>query len=143
MRTTLLMPIMLLIAGCQMTVPFNTAPAPKGATQLQRIDGRISYRQRIALPPDAVAIVDLIDISRADAAAPVIATTRIPTQGRQVPIDFSLDYDPVRILPNMRYALRARITNAAGTLMWTTDTAFPLSFAGEPVELMMVQAGRN
>ncbi|TIV73114.1 MAG: hypothetical protein E5V93_18665, partial [Mesorhizobium sp.] len=41
------------------------------------IAGEVTYRERIALPPDAVLVVELADVSLADAPAIVIAKRRI------------------------------------------------------------------
>lgn len=59
------------------------------------IRGELSYRARIALPPDAVAKLEL----RAGPApsGAIIAEREIPLDGRQVPIDFTLEFDPQAI----------------------------------------------
>ena len=76
------------------------------------VTGTVAYRERMALPPDAVVEVRLSDVSRQDVAAPVIAETTILPEGRQVPIPFELRYDPGKIEPNRVYALRATIRSA-------------------------------
>lgn len=132
----------LAMTACQMTVPFNTAPTREGYTRLDRLTGTIAYRERIALPPDATVEVRIVDVSLMDAPAETIALARFPSEGRQVPLPFAIDYDPARIIQGRRYALQARISDAGGKLLWITDTAFHLSFAGEPLEIPLVQATR-
>ena len=61
------------------------------------------------------------------------------TEGRQVPIPFTLDYDPARIVRAGNYAVSARITDASGKLLWITDTHFNLPAPGTPATLMLVQ----
>jgi putative lipoprotein len=57
------------------------------------VSGTVFYRERIALPPGAALTVQLADVSKADAPIDVIATeTRILST--QVPVPFSLSYDP-------------------------------------------------
>jgi len=73
------------------------------------VTGTVTYRQRIALPPNAKIEVKLQDVSRADAPAMTIAEQTI-TADRQVPIPFSLSYDPATIIPNHSYSILARIT---------------------------------
>jgi uncharacterized lipoprotein YbaY len=87
--------------------------------EMGMIEGTVTYLQRIALPPNAVVEVILEDISRADAPAPVIARQIIETNGKQVPIEFALQYDPTALDPKARYNLRARIT-VDGKLIWTS-----------------------
>jgi uncharacterized lipoprotein YbaY len=81
------------------------------------LTGTVTYRQRIALPSGSVVEVQLQDVSRADAAAQVIATQIITTTGENVPIPFTLTYDPAQIDPRFTYALSARIT-VNGELRW-------------------------
>jgi uncharacterized lipoprotein YbaY/heat shock protein HslJ len=114
----------------------STAVAPAGSS----ISGTATYRERMALPPDAVFEVTLEDVSRADAPSVVVASTRVPSPG--LPIQFSIGYDPARIEANRRYAVRARVTNN-GQLLFITDAAAPVLGAANVrrVELLLVRAG--
>ncbi len=106
------------------------------------LSGTVTYLPRIALPPDAVVHVRLEDVSLADAPATTLAEQTIPTQGRQVPIPFTLEYDPGRLEPGHRYAVRAEIRSPGDGLLWTTDTLHPVLTAGAPldrVEIRVVQ----
>jgi putative lipoprotein len=73
------------------------------------VKGEITYRERIALPPDALVIVQLADVSLADAPAAIVAEQKITPTG-QVPIPFELKFDSSAIQANNSYALQARIT---------------------------------
>jgi uncharacterized lipoprotein YbaY len=84
------------------------------------IRGSAAYRERMALPPGAVLAVALLDISRADAPAETLAEARIPIEG-QVPVGFALPYDPARIQPSHRYAIRGAI-EVEGRTAFRTDT---------------------
>jgi putative lipoprotein len=124
------------LAGCQVSVPFNTAPSRAHNSKLVQLAGSVSYRQRIALPDDAVLTMRLRDPD-----GNVVAIDREATKGRQVPLDFTLDYDPARIVEGRRYELSADIADAAGKPLWTSAAPFPVSFAGEPIAIMLEQAG--
>ncbi|WP_395336136.1 YbaY family lipoprotein [Novosphingobium sp. BL-8H] len=106
------------------------------------LTGHATYRERIALPPDARLSVAIADVSRMDTAAPVIASTEFATEGWQVPLAFTLDYDASKIDPRGRYAVSARITDGAGQLVWITDTHTSLPAPGQAVELMLVRVQR-
>ena len=54
------------------------------------LTGTVSYRERVALPPDAVAEVSVIDATVQDVAATVVAKTAVPSEGKQVPLPFTL-----------------------------------------------------
>ncbi len=67
------------------------------------LTGTVTYRARVALPAGAVIEVRLLDVSRADptslragAPADTLARAEIVTRGEQVPVAFSLSYDPER-----------------------------------------------
>jgi putative lipoprotein len=60
----------------------------------QTVAGSVTYRERMMLPPTAVVEVTLEDVSRADAPAIAIASTRIESPGAP-PIDYAL-VRPVR-----------------------------------------------
>jgi putative lipoprotein len=101
------------------------------------LTGTITYRARVALPPGAVIEVRLLDVSRADpstslrAGAPADALARagIVTRGEQVPVAFSLSYDPDAIQPRRRYALQATIA-VEGKIAWRTAMQHPVFVDG-------------
>lgn len=80
-----------------------------GFAEERKISGDISYRERIALPPNAVLTVQLADVSLADAPSSVVAMQTVSPAG-QVPIAFELVFDSAAIQPRTDYALQARIT---------------------------------
>jgi putative lipoprotein len=94
----------------------------------QSIQGTATYRERIALPPEATFEATLEDVSRADAPADVIARTRLTPAGTP-PIRFDIAVDLARILPDRRYVVRARIL-VGDRLMFTTDSSYPVLTQG-------------
>lgn len=115
------------------------AAARSASAQPHAVTGMAAYRERIALPPGSVLEVALIDISRADAPAERIAEARIEVQG-QVPIPFSLPYDPARIRPQARIAVEARLL-VDGRPMWRNAQIVPAltQGAGNAVEVPLVR----
>lgn len=67
-------------------------------TNLTAVIGTVTYRPRIALPPNAVVEVSLVDVSRADAPAITLAGQSIVTGGRQVPIPSSWSTTPTALM---------------------------------------------
>ncbi len=110
-------------AGFLLAAPVGAAPA--------RVTGTALYLQRIALPPTAVLTVQLVDISRQDAPATVIATQMIPTSGQAPPYAFALVYDTTAISPNLTYAVQARIEDG-GQLLFRTTQAYLVITQGRP-----------
>ncbi len=106
-----------------------------------RVTGTVTYRQRIALPPDAVVDVWLQDVSRANAPAVLLGHQTIVAGGRQVPFAFEIKYDPSWITANAMVVVRATIT-VGGRLMFTTTTVQRVITGGYPsegIELVLQQ----
>jgi uncharacterized lipoprotein YbaY len=80
-----------------------TALPVAGAAQVK---GTATYRERIALTPDAVFEAMLEDVSKADAPAMVVGSVRIDKPG-QVPIRFEIPFDPARIDQSRSYSVLA------------------------------------
>ncbi|RWO26817.1 MAG: META domain-containing protein [Mesorhizobium sp.] len=106
------------------------------------LKGEVMYRERIALPPNAVLSVPLADVSLAEATAAVIGERKVAPAG-QVPIKFEISFDPQVIRPHMTYALQARIT-VDDRLLFISDMRHqvdPLSDA--PIMLKMVTSSEQ
>jgi uncharacterized lipoprotein YbaY/membrane-bound inhibitor of C-type lysozyme len=141
--------------GKQLAKNCNGVPAPAGnaasggsttgaAVSSGVVTGTVSYLYRIAMPPTAVAVVQLQDVSRADAAAPIIAEQKITFGDRQVPLPFELKFDPSTIDPRHRYAVRANIL-VDGVVRFHTDQAYPVITRSHPskVDLVLKQPVDN
>jgi uncharacterized lipoprotein YbaY len=102
--------------------------------EVAAVSGTVSYRQRIALPPEAQLVLKLEDVSLADAPSVVIAEKTIETAGRQVPIPFVLTYDPDEIQPQNRYVVRAQIFYG-DQLRWTSTTAYLVITQDSPTDV--------
>src|SRR5262245_60121684 len=114
-------------AGCT-----KKAPASPSALASARITGKITYLEKMALPADALIEVQLEDTSRQDAAGEVIGEQTILNPG-QVPVSFSIDYDPARIVSGHSYGIRAKILSN-GQLLYTNSTAVPVITNGKPAK---------
>lgn len=131
-----------LYIGLESSVAVMTFVNPAAAQSA--VTGTVTYRQRIALPPDAVVRVQLQDTSRADAPAATLGEQVIETMGRQVPFSFSIPYDSAAINPSGRYTVRARIESPTGQLLWTSTQAYPVITGGNPtsdIEIVVQPAG--
>ena len=93
----------------------------------------------MALRPGAVLEIELLDISRADAPADRLASIRIKVPG-QVPIPFTLPYDPAMIEANRTYAVTAKLI-LGREVLFRSDTVHPVLTrgAGASAEILMVR----
>jgi len=110
------------IAKVRMT-PSTTASAA--------VTGTVAYREKIAMPEDAVVIVKLQDTSLMDVAA-VDMGTQVIDDPASVPVSYSVGFNQDDIIDNHTYTVRATITSG-DQLLWTTDTAYPVITNGNPL----------
>lgn len=131
------------LAGLLLLVLMNVARAggtdPTIGAATATVTGSVSYRERIALPVDALVVVQLRDVSRMDVAAKIISEQTIEPQ-HSVPIPFSLTYNPDDIDERMTYALFATI-RSGGRLLFITDRSYQVLTRGNPhhIDLVLVQ----
>jgi putative lipoprotein len=122
-----LLPVILAIAsGCARL-------APDG---LMQVTGTATYKERMALPPNAVLEVTLEDVSKADAQAEVVGRARLEQPGNP-PFRFAIPLDPSRIDPGRRYAVRARIL-IDGRLQFITDRSYPVLGEAQRTEVALM-----
>lgn len=95
-----------------------------------RVTGNVSYVQPLALTPDTVAEVKLLDVSRPDPPFKVLAEhiIRNPPAG---PVAFELAFDPRMIDPGHQYVVHARITES-GRLVFISTTPHAVLTQGNP-----------
>ncbi len=132
---------LLLAFGLAACATSGNEPLPAEPALTGKVTGSVTYRERIALPPDAVVEVALLDVSRMDVAATTIAQ-QIIVPLHDVPIPFELDYDPAAIDARLVYAVRATIRRG-GNALFVTDRHYPVLTRGHPetVDLVLVRSG--
>ena len=108
-----------------------------------QVKGTATYRERIAMPPNAVFEATLEDVSKADAPGEVIGQARIEQPGNP-PIRFEITYEPARIISSHHYAVRGRIL-VGGKPFFITDRSYPVLSAGQgnEVTLLLRRAGSS
>ena len=102
-----------------LAVSFAVPASAYDGGAMASVTGHVIYRERIALRPGSIVTVRLVDVSRADVKATLLAEQRIENPAT-VPVPFQLDYDPGIIDVRMSYAVQAKIHDVAGQLLWTT-----------------------
>ena len=107
--------IPLALAACSGGRAPATSPAP-GATLA--VTGSLTYRARVALPPDAMALVEVREGSAPD--GPVVGEQRIEMKGRQVPVAFEVQVNRARLAQGRRYFARGSMV-VGGTPSWISE----------------------
>ncbi|TKB50561.1 META domain-containing protein [Ferrimonas sediminicola] len=113
----------LLLSGCATT------------TEVDTVQGSVSYRERIALPPGAVVTVALQDTSKQDVAADTLTQASYAIEGAP-PYPFTLSYDADALIPGHSYTLSARIEDAQGRLLFI-NTSVENAFDGDGNNLVL------
>lgn len=98
-------------------VPEPPQPPAERAQSLV-IKGAMAYRERIALPPDASAVVELRE--GPGTGGRVVAEWRSALKGRQVPVAFELNVDRAKLVAGARHSLRGAIF-VGGRPAWITE----------------------
>ena len=90
----------------------NAARARESATQLAApaplvMMGSLGHRERVALPRSAIAVVELREFAASGDPrdGKVVAEQRIPLDGRQLPVPYSLYVERNHLLPALRHEL--------------------------------------
>lgn len=115
----------------------QTRSSPGDVSGDATLTGTVSYRERVALPPDAIAEISLIDATIQDKAATVIAKATVKFEGKQVPQPFTLRYDAARIEKKHLYTVRA-VIRGSDELLWTTDIARAVITQGNPSDVALM-----
>jgi putative lipoprotein len=88
------------------------------------VSGTVTYRERMALPADAVMKISIEDLSAPGSTPGVLASTVLKIAG-QVPVSYQITVvDPTRIDPKHEYGLRVRIESHDGSLLFINDTRY-------------------
>jgi putative lipoprotein len=109
----------------------QTHPTPTQSTGgTAEVTGTAIYRERIALPQNAVFEAVLEDTSLADAPAVRIGSYKKAHPGNP-PFRFSIQYDPAKIVETHTYSVRASVT-VDGKLMFTSTSSHPVITKDNP-----------
>jgi copper homeostasis protein (lipoprotein) len=122
-----------LAALCGSLMLFQLSCTVEAAPIQATLPSPATYRERSALPPEAVFEASPEGLSRADAAAEILGPTQNQSPGNP-PIRLTIAHDPARINAAHRYALRARIFRDNQSL-FTTDTPYPVLGSNPPSQI--------
>jgi uncharacterized lipoprotein YbaY len=106
------------------------------------VSGTVTYRERIALPRNAILTVRLVDITRQSAPSKLITEQRINLNGQQVPISFALRFNEKDISFRNDYAVEAEISSG-GRVLYKNDVTRRVLTQGNPnkVEITVLPVG--
>ncbi len=109
---------------------FDASGAP-ALTFSPAVAGELNYKERIALPDTVQVVVTLEDVSQADALGQVIGQV-IMAAPAGPPIPFIVPYNLNDVDPAHTYGVRAQITDADGSLLFTSASTYHVITQGNP-----------
>jgi putative lipoprotein len=124
----------MIVKDCKLVEQSSTEPSRPGV-----VSGTLTYRERVALPGDAVVEIQLAELPAGDARerTSVIAEQKISMQGKQVPVPFELKFDPAKINSARVYGLNARI-RVGGEVRFYSDPGLLVLTQGHPAHVEFV-----
>jgi putative lipoprotein len=96
--------------------------------------GNIISEMEAELPEDAVVYVQLNDVSLADAEAKPIAE-QVISGAIGFPIPYQVKYNPRQIIENHTFAIRVRIEDSEGNLLFITPTVYNMITNDRPSQV--------
>lgn len=109
------------------------ATATMAADEKPAVTGTIEFKDGGELPAGAVVVVQLLDVSKADAKADVLGKQEIK-DAKKFPIPFRVEYDANAVMPaRARYSIGVRIT-VDGKLAYINDTNIAVISNGAPTK---------
>lgn len=99
------------------------------------ISGEVTYRERIALPPDASLSVALVDLAAPQ--TPRIAARAALASPGQVPLSFNLSFDSSVLADGASYGLVAEIAGADGAVWFRNAEPFAID-PHAPAEAILI-----
>lgn len=119
-------------AAVQRSQTTHQANAPQTKAQPAAwLSGVVTYRERMALPPDAVLVIRLC--KRADQARPLVAELRLPVDGKNVPLPFRLAVPDASCVEGCE--VQAEIVDGDGPIFASDALALPEE-AGRELTIM-------
>jgi putative lipoprotein len=102
------------------------------------LSGEVFYRERVALPPNAVLEVSLVDVTRPGGLGELVASVQIKPN-RQGPIPFEIRYGDGDVEARRSYAVRANIL-ADGRLLFVSARSQRVLTHGHPKSVRILMA---
>ncbi len=123
------------IAVVLWALAFTVSAMPAAAGVLS---GDVFYRERVALPPNAVLEISLVDVTRPGGLGELVASMQV-RPNRQVPIPFEIRYGDDDVDPRRSYAVRANIL-ADGRLLFVNARPQRVLTLGHPSSVRILMA---
>jgi uncharacterized lipoprotein YbaY len=131
-RGSLSLLLALVVVGSWLVAVGPASASPAAVT------GQLAMRDRVALSPDAVAVITLVDQDAGPDAGTIVAEQRIDDVS--LPTEFAVSYDTDQINPDHAYALFASVID--GTSTYQTIEPVPVITGGPTSDIVLTVVGQ-
>jgi putative lipoprotein len=127
------------VAACALVAVVAACSQSRPPRDVATVSGTVTYRERMALPETARVEIQILDVTNEDAEPSLVSEKLVEAPG-QVPIAFSIAYDPRSIDPTHTYALRVKI-RVGDELWFASPFDLRVLTAGNPTRAEIVLDG--
>lgn len=119
-------------------------PVDANTAEVLAVTGSVTYRERMALPDNALVTIVLADASKQDVPVTILSQVTFPAAGKQVPFNFVLPYASSQLEGAQRVIVSARIDLNGQLMFANTRVAEVLTNGRNEVNLVLdrVQAAQ-
>lgn len=110
------------------------------ASMAGEISGSITYREKIALPSNAVITVRMEDVTVENTAPKMVSELRFAVAGKQVPFNYVLPYVDAAVTKGGRYQVRASIRSGGQLLFASANPTAVISNGMKSANLVLQRA---
>jgi putative lipoprotein len=132
MRTTALLIAFVTLTACGRSAVVRSEPSTAVAVPDAQVvlQGSITYPEKVAMAPNVVVRITLVDVTN-DGDTSVVTSTDLLPQGKQVPLAYRLEARRSLFKAGRRYQVNVRITEGK-VLRFITKKAHPLDIDRVP-----------
>ena len=133
MRITALLVILATLTACSRSAvvrPDPSAPVTAPPEAQVVLQGSITYPEKVAMAPDVVVRITVVDLTN-DGDTSVVTSTDLLPEGKQVPLPYRLQAKRSLFKTGHRYQVNVRITEGK-VLRFITKKAHPLDIDRVP-----------
>ena len=129
MRITVLLVTVAALAACGRGAVVRSAPPPASVAAPAEapfvLQGSITYPEKVAMAPNVVVRITVVDVT-SDGDTGIVASTELLPEGKQVPLAYRLEAKRSLFKKGHRYQVNVRITEGK-VLRFITKKAHPLN----------------
>jgi putative lipoprotein len=136
MAVVLLSLTVMLVSACSRLPASLGGKKPATAAGGGFVSGSVNKLDKSALPQDAEVWVSLTDVTQAPPQQ--IGKKQIPLNGKQLPAQWRIKYDPAKTDAKSTFAVSARVIDSTGKVLYASTQSYNVITNGSPVNKIVI-----